>query len=115
MRYTAFCEEWIGKDYSPMFEWCSPEHQIVINHKTSSLISHFSHLFLSLFSSLPPVNMVWPVPLSRLFSFDDFMILIALRDNVTGSYLPYKDILYYFSLLFYPFFLSSFFFFFDVH
>ena len=106
MRYTAFCEEWIGKDYSPMFEWCSPEHQIVINHKTSSLISHF---FLSLFSSSLSVNMVWPVPLSRLDSFDDFLILIALRDNVRGSYLPYKDILYFHYGFTFLFFLSFFF------
>eukprot|EP00026_Physarum_polycephalum_P008952 Phypoly_transcript_09059.p1 GENE.Phypoly_transcript_09059~~Phypoly_transcript_09059.p1 ORF type:complete len:443 (+),score=47.09 Phypoly_transcript_09059:38-1366(+) len=56
MKYTELCISWINKNFSPMFEWCSPDHQIVINHKTASLV------------------------------------LIALRDNVSGAYQSYKDI-----------------------
>ncbi len=30
--YIAFCEEWIAKGYSPIFEWCSSASPIVLKY-----------------------------------------------------------------------------------
>jgi len=53
--YHTFCESWLKQDFTPMFEWCSNENQIVINYPKSALV------------------------------------LIAIRNNITGEYILYDD------------------------
>lgn len=41
MDYNGFCKEWIEKDYTPLFEWCSEKSQIVVKYTFDALISFF--------------------------------------------------------------------------
>lgn len=38
MKYHDFCMEWISKDYTPLFEWCSFKQQIIVSYPEDMLI-----------------------------------------------------------------------------
>jgi len=53
--YANFCREWLLNDHTPLFEWCSPMHPIVIPYSV------------------------------------DGLILTAIRNNITGEYIKYAE------------------------
>jgi len=56
-KYSEFSLKWISEDYSPIYEWCSPQSTIVLEYQ------------------------------------EDQLILTALRNNASGEYVPYQDML----------------------
>jgi len=37
-KYYDFAKEWLDRDYSPLFEWCSPRNLIVLKYEDDSLV-----------------------------------------------------------------------------
>jgi len=37
-KYLKFSEHWLGLDFSPIFEWCSPRSKIVLYYETDTLV-----------------------------------------------------------------------------
>eukprot|EP01091_Cochliopodium_minus_P015180 TRINITY_DN5321_c0_g1_i1.p1 TRINITY_DN5321_c0_g1~~TRINITY_DN5321_c0_g1_i1.p1 ORF type:complete len:423 (-),score=140.90 TRINITY_DN5321_c0_g1_i1:31-1299(-) len=51
-----FCDEWINKGCTPLFEWCSLRTRIVLEYE------------------------------------NDLLVLLAIRENVSGNYIPYNEV-----------------------
>ena len=57
MKYTDFARYWLGKGYTPLFEWCSMKNHIVLTYEK------------------------------------DLLVLTAIRNNITGQYVRYDEML----------------------
>eukprot|EP01128_Nolandella_sp_AFSM9_P003075 TRINITY_DN1354_c4_g1_i1.p2 TRINITY_DN1354_c4_g1~~TRINITY_DN1354_c4_g1_i1.p2 ORF type:complete len:399 (-),score=83.32 TRINITY_DN1354_c4_g1_i1:2091-3287(-) len=38
VKYVEFASHWMEKDHTPIFEWCSPRHKIVLNYGNDRLV-----------------------------------------------------------------------------
>lgn len=38
MKFYEFCEEWLSRDFTPIFEWISPKDVVVLEYEVTDLI-----------------------------------------------------------------------------
>lgn len=69
--YFGFCKKWITEGYSPIFEWCSKDVPIILKYEKVN------------FQNSKSIKL-----------FQDQLVLTALRNNKTGKYLLYEDMVF---------------------
>lgn len=100
-EYSRFAKEWIEAGYTPIFEWCSPQNQIVIKYEESKLVllamrhnssgTYFNHNILKMACDMNNIPVVKNFDYDDVYSFQQFIEYTKTQENQEGYVIRFDD------------------------
>jgi RNA ligase len=99
-NYIRFAKECIERDYTPIFEWCSPKQRIVIDHKEDQLIlTAIRCNHTGVYYAYEPMTkwaQIYDIPVVKVFdssvdNLQKFIDELSKREDVEGVVIRFND------------------------
>lgn len=99
-NYIRFAKECIERDYTPIFEWCSPKQRIVIDHGEDKLIltairCNHTGVYYD-YDAMLKWAAAYNIPIVQVFdsqidNLDSFINSLSKREDIEGVVIRFKD------------------------
>uniref|UniRef100_A0A6B2L699 T4 RNA ligase 1-like N-terminal domain-containing protein n=1 Tax=Arcella intermedia TaxID=1963864 RepID=A0A6B2L699_9EUKA len=105
VKYHEFSEMWLRKNYSPLFEWVSPKHPIILEYEKPELIliavrNHYDGSYLK-FKEFSDVAKEWGVPVVTPYrgleygrdykTTEELLLKVKEMPEIEGFVLMFED------------------------